>query len=270
MFRALTFIKRVGNLEKARAEIETALQGMANRSSEDNSLHEGWLRNVYALTYFQEKKFEPAMHQEKLAMKCVGELHDPSATHLKINLISNVSVLQESAKKFSDAITTWRRFEKISANWGANFLKHHSYRLGGLLLKAGQRDEGVSHYVAALASARSLGDPFHTQAISAELGRQALTDGNRAEATLRFEEALDTAKRVGDPLRIAQSMAGLSLAGGDVSLGDAQRLAGETSTYADEARQLVNAIASADQKTIEAALPAPRSKLNRPFDLVNL
>lgn len=270
MFRALTLIKRVGNIEKARAEIEAGLQGMAGRQSDATALHEGWLRNVYALTYFQEKKLEQALGQEKLAMKCVGDLHDPSATHLKINLISNVSVVQESAKRFADAITTWRRFEKISSNWGANFFKHHGYRLGGLQLRAGEREEAVRNYSGAYASAVQLGDAFHRQGIAAELGRYHLEAGDSAEAQRWFENAIEAARAIGDPFRLAQSVAGLSLVKGERDFSEAQRLAAESTSYGDEPRGLIDALATGEPEKIRTALPAPRSKLNRPFDLVNL
>jgi len=269
MFRALTLIKRIGNLPKARAEIEDGLAGLSGREGQERLLHEGWLRNVYALTYFQEKALEPALHQEKLAMKCVGELHDPSATHLKINLISNISVLQETAKKFVESITTWRRYEKISANWGANFFKHHAYRLAGLELMAGDRTAAVTDYGRAYASAESLGDSYHRQSIAAELGRLHLDDGNRGEALVWYRRAAEGAREIGDPLRLAESLAGEALCGeGDFA--EPLRLAGESTTYPTEAHKLTAALQKGEAAGIQAALPKPRTKLNRPFDLVNL
>lgn len=270
MFRALTLIKRVGAIPQARAEIEAGLQGMANRGGESSSLHEGWLRNVYALTYFQEKKLEAALEQEKLALKCVGELHDPSATHLKINLISNVSVLQETGKRYADAITTWRRFERISANWGANFTKHHSYRLAGLQLKAGGPEEAVRGYSEAFASAELLGDAFHRQAIALELGRHFFDRKDLTEAERWFNQAEAASREVGDPLRLAQSLAGKALLGGKPDFRQAQHLAEQTTSYPTEAPPLIEALASGDAERVAEVLPAPRTKLNRPFDLVNL
>lgn len=269
MFRALTLIKRLGNLDRARAEIEDGLQGMRGRNGHETQLHEGWLRNVYALTYFQEKALAPALEQERLAMKCVGSLHDPSATHLKINLISNVSVLHEAAKQFSEAISTWRRFEKISANWGQNFFKHHSYRLAGLFMLAGDHGEAVKGYSQAYESAESLGDPFHRQWIAAELGRLFSDQGNPEESRRWFERAVEGARAIGDPLRLAESLAGLSLTGGNADLSEARRLAGETTTWPDQGQRLAGALAQGPE-AFKALLPKPRTKLNRPFDLVNL
>jgi tetratricopeptide (TPR) repeat protein len=270
MFRALTMIKRLGNLDRARAEAEAGLKVLEGNGGPQSALHEAWLRNVYALICFQEKQLDQAMHQEKLAMKCVGDLHDPSATHLKINLISNLSVVQETRKQYADAIATWRRFEKISANWGVNFFKHHAYRLAALQLLAGERAAAVQGFGQAYASAEALGDPFHLQVIAAELGRVYLDAGERAEAETWFRRAAESARAIGDPLRLAESLAGISVAVGGTDWAEAKRLAGESTTYVAEAAKLSQALASGDPAAVQAVLPRPRTKLNRPFDLVNL
>lgn len=270
MYRALTLIKRLGNVDKARAEIQAGLEGMKDCSGEDRLLHEGWLRNVMALTYFQEKKLEPAVNEEKLAIKCVGELRNPSATHLKINLISNLSVVQETARRYEDAITTWRRFEKISENWGENFHKHHRYRLAGLTLAAGRPDEAVGWYKGAYENADKLGDVYHRQLIAAELGRHYLDGGDTTASVEWFGRAVDYARQVGCPFRGAESLAGLALARGGTDFSEAIAAAEASSTFPDEAKALADTLRSGDAAAVQAKLPRPRSKLNRPFDLVNL
>jgi len=269
MYRALTLIKRLGNLPTARAEIEAGFAALAGRESNARSLHEGWLRNVYALTWFQDKKLEQAMVEEKKAMRCVGELHDASATHLKINLISNASVLQETAKMYSDAITTWRRFEKISEKWGDNFAKHHRYRLAGLQLAAGERDVAVENYTHAYQSAQKLGDPLHSQVVSAELG-QFYLGSEQATSQRWFTLAVEHARTLGDPLRLAQSLAGLALAQGSRDFSEALRCAQASTTTPAETTPLVTALAGGEPEAVGRVLPKPRSKLNRPFDSVNL
>jgi tetratricopeptide (TPR) repeat protein len=270
MFRALTLIKRLGNVDKAQAEIEEGLRALGECEGPQRALHEAWLRNVYALAWFQVKQFDQALHQEKLAMKCVADLHDPSATHLKINLISNLSVLQETRKQFADAVATWRRFEKISASWGVNFFKHHAYRLAALQLLAGEQEAVVQGFNQAYGSAQALGDAFHQQVIAAELGRVLLEAGDRAGAEAWFRRAVEGARAFGDPLRLAESLAGVAVATGGTDWAEAQRLAGESTTHLTEAARLSKALASGDPAAVQAVLPAPRTKLNRPFDLVNL
>jgi tetratricopeptide (TPR) repeat protein len=269
MYRALTLIKRLGQLPNARAEVEAGLAVMQGQQSEARSLHEGWLRNVYALTYFQDKKLEQAMVEEKKAMRCVGELHDASATHLKINLISNASVLQETAKMHADAITTWRRYEKLSEKWGENFTKHYRYRLAGLQLAAGERESAVENYTTAYESARRLGDPLHSQVISAELGRMSLEE-QPATSVRWFTQAVEQARTIGDPLRLAQSLTGLALAEGNKDWSEALRCAQASTTDMKETQALITALSSGDAEAVRKVLPKPRSKLNRPFDAVNL
>lgn len=269
MFRALMLIKRLASLGDARKEIDLGLEWLS-KAGEDRALHEGWLRNVAALVHFQKKELEAAVKEEKLAIKCVAELHSPSATHLKINLISNLSVVQETAKQHDDAITTWRRFEKISANWGANFSKHHSYRLGGLTLVSGRASEALGHYGVAYQSAEALGDTLHRQVISQELGRQALDDGRRDEAVSWFEKSAGHANDLGDPLKVAESQVGLGLAKGEKNFANAVALAEASSAYPKEAEALRAVLASGDVAAVQKQLPKPRTKLNRPFDQVNL
>ncbi|QSQ25146.1 tetratricopeptide repeat protein [Pyxidicoccus parkwayensis] len=270
MFRALTLTKRFGQLPNARTEVEAGLAALERSTAPDRALQEGWLRNVCALTWFMERKLDKAVVEEKLAMRCVGDLHDASATHLKINLISNASYLQETARQFSDAIGTWRRFEKISERWGANFAKHHRYRLAGLELAAGERDAAVTHFTEAYANADELGDSFHRQVIAAELGRLFLDEQQPATAVEWFARAEEHARAVGDPLKAAESLAGLALAAGRTDWAEALRCAQASTTWPRETAALVEALTRGDAKAVHAALPRARTKLNRPFDPVNL
>lgn len=270
MFRALTLTKRFGQLPNARVEVEAGVAALAKSTAPDRALQEGWLRNVCALTWFQERKLDKALVEEKLAMRCVGDLHDASATHLKINLISNASYLQESARQFSDAIATWRRFESISAKWGVNFSKHHCYRLAGLEFASGARAEAVEHFTQAYASAEALKDSFHRQVIAAELGRMFLDDGKMDSAVDWFARAEQHAREIGEPLKAAESLAGLSLAAGRSDWSEALRCARASSTWPKETQALVDALGRGDAAAVQALLPRPRTKLNRPFDSVSL
>ncbi|WPB73386.1 hypothetical protein KYC5002_30550 [Archangium violaceum] len=269
MFRALTRTKRLAQLPDARAEVEAGLSLMAGLDTPLRKLHEAWLRNVYALTYFLEKKLPLAQEQEKLAMRCVGDLHDASATHLKINLISNASYLQETARNFAESIAIWRRFEKISENWGANFAKHHRYRLAALQMANGEREAAVASYTEAFTCAGELGDPLHQQVIAADLGLHLLNT-EPATAAQWFSRAAEQARVIGDPLRAAQSLAGQALAEGSGDWTEALRCAQASTTTPAETEPLVQALSRGDAEAVRKALPRARSKLNRPFDAVNL
>jgi tetratricopeptide (TPR) repeat protein len=270
MFRALASIKRIGQLTLARSEAEAGIAALEGQETPSRYLHEAWLRNVYALTFFQEKNLERALLEEKLAMRCVGDLHDASATHLKINLISNASVLQETAKKWPEAIATWRRFEAISAKWGVNFTKHHCYRLAGLQLGAGEREAAVANFTKAYESAGQLGDAFHRHVIASEMGRLYLDAQQPAHAAEWFSHAVAHAREFGDPLRVAQSLAGQQLAEGGTDWTEVRRCAAASTTCPHELNSLNKALATGDLDALRLALPRPRTKLNRPFDLVTL
>ena len=269
MYRGLMLAKRLGNTGEARKELLGAIASIEHMTDDVAMLEQGWLRNVTGLSFFAEKKLTEALEQEKLGMKCVGKLHDMKSTHLKINLISNVSVLLESAKQHDDAFKTWSRFAEISTRWDDNFHKHHKYRAAGLRLGAGDVTSAVTGYEEAFACAEKLRDTFHKQVISAELGRLWLDQGKAEVAASWFERAVEAAEVNGDPFRIAESRIGLAASTrGDLS-GSAS-LALETTTYSTEAAKLLAAANTGDADRARQVLPKPKSKLNRPFDVVNL
>jgi tetratricopeptide (TPR) repeat protein len=270
MFRGLTLIKGLGNLPQGRAELEDGLKALEGGSGPERSFQEGWLRNVYARAFFEENDLGEALEQEERAMECVNGLHDPLATHLKINLLSSVSVVLEQAGRLSEAIDTWRRFEKVSASWGAGFSKRYLYRLAGLQRVAGDRTAGVRDYGEAYARAWSQGDAFHCQAIAGELGRLHLDGGDRTEAEGWFRRAVEGAWAIGDPLRLAESLAGLTLATGSGGWTESLRLACESTTHLAEAQGFLALLKAGNPAAIQGALPAPRTWLNRPFELVTL
>jgi len=270
MYRALTLIKKMGQAAAARGELDVALEGLQTDKSAEAQLESGWLRNVRALTYFSEKQFAPALEDEKRAIAAVGSLHDLSATHLKINLISNVSVLQEASKKFEEALKTWHRFDAISGAWGEPFFKHHRYRSAGLNLAAGNTDVAKTLYVEAYENAVKLKDSYHRQVISSELGRLFWDEGRKDDALHWYGQAVQEATALGDPFRQAESLLGQAVAMGTRNYAQASELARHTTTYPKEAARLMKAAATEDAASISAVLPSPKSKLNRPFDLVNL
>ena len=269
MYRGLTLGKHLHRWEEARSVLGAALERLEDLDQDEARLEEGWLRNVLGLTHFAEKRLNEALAEEKLAMRCVAPLHDAEAAHLKINLISNVSVLQETAQKFGDALSTWRRFSEISNLWGDSFYKHHTYRASGLRLKAGDHDSAVAGYTEAYELANKLRDAFHSQVIAVELGRLHFEHGRCEEAVQWYDRAVGSAGEIGDPLRLAQSLAGQALARGTDDLAAVIRTATLSSTDPEQTKKLV-AATTTGKDALLSVLPAPKTKLNRPFDLVNL
>ncbi len=269
MFRALTRIKRIGQLKEAREEGVAGLESVTPVQGDHARLHEAWLRNVVALTWFQEKNLEAAVGEEVQAIRCLAEQYTPSATHLRINLITNLSSIQEAAKQFDQAIATWRKFEKTISAWDDNFYKHHRYRLGALQRGAGRMDEALACYQEAYRSAAKLQDAFHQQVIASDLGHLSLAAGDTAGSRSWFEQATAHARSLGDPFHVGEGLAGQWLCGA-ATAPEAQRALEADSTWPQESARLLAALAEGNREAVQKAMTPPRTKLNRPFDLVNL
>ncbi len=272
MFRALSRIKRLGQNEEAREEAYAGLQALSAVEGDKRRLHEAWLRNVVALTWFRAGKLESALGEILQATRCVADQHNPSATHLRINLITNMSSIQEAAGKHKEAISTWRTFERMKSAWDTNFSKHHRYRLGGLMRLGGQVEEALEHYDEAYRSAAALKDPFHQQVIASDLGQLHLKQGRADVARSWFEKATGHARAIGDPFHVGEGLAGEWLCGEEKSGSALQALKAleADSTWPRLSARLQGALEKKDRTEVQKAMTPPHSKLNRPFDLVNL
>jgi len=271
MFKGLILSKRSFQAQDSAHEIRLGLKQLEGLSGQAALLEQGWLRNVLALTYTQQGHFDQALTEEKLALKCVRDIATPSATHLKINLISNLSVLQEISKHYEAALNIWYRFMRFGDKWDENFAKHHHYREATLQLKAGHRDKAINNLIESYNYAKTLRDFFHQQAVACELGRIYLEGGSNDQATIWFTRACEAAREIGDPFRLGESLLGYALATQQYDWEAVLCYIKESTTYRDQAKRLRAALeCSPDPATLIALLPRPRSKLNRPFDLVNV
>jgi len=262
LYRALTKVKMMRNPAAGRSEAEQGLSLLDKADTSDTVERErGWLYNVRALCAFSEHDYGNATKDEKAALACVAGKSDTSSLHLKINLVSNISVLQERAGRPAAALNTWERFRNVGTAWDTIFRKHHSYRTAGLALAAGDAERAVEGYSDSLAACDTLDDAFHRAAIGLELG--ALRD-----PAAHYRAAIDHANQLGDPYQHALAEAGLALAEGRVPV-ETER-ARLSLTYPRQAGELCAAMQSGDPQRIGALLPKPRTKLNRPFDHINL
>jgi len=270
LYSALTLTKRKGSIGEAVAELDAGFAALAGVTDTPSVRRErGWLHNLRGLTHVTGRDLAAAMEEEKAALRCLDGLADPSSVHLKVNLISNVSVLQEKARKFDQALRTWERFLGTAPSPDHRFAKHHRYRAGGLCLTTGNSDAGQARLASSLSSCRALADDFHEYEISAELGSLTLELRRPAQAAEHFQAASDAAGRLGDPFRMAQARAGLALATGSRPDQATGTLALRSATNAVRAATLADAVRRGSADDIRKALPAVRTKLNRPFDLVN-
>ncbi len=271
MYRALTLTKRMEQIVPAQREIEAGLAVLKGRTRAIAGVHEAWLRNLYALTYFQERKLDDAREQENLAVACIDDLPGPSATHLKTNLISNFSVLFEAKGDFAMAKRVWRTFEPLNEKLGSdNGAKVYFCRLGALQYFCGETDEAISSYQTAFERAESTGDLFHGGALAGTLGRIYLERKSNAHAERWYERAAHKARAIGDCLEFAKALSGSVLATSGRDFSSARASLERNSTYDLARSKLADALRTDDAAAILAALPLPKGKMSRPFDLVNL
>ncbi|MFD7368773.1 hypothetical protein ACFV4I_21135 [Nocardiopsis alba] len=270
LYVALVETKRLGRLEDAAAELESGLALLEAESATRDSIRRerGWLNNLRALVYFRQKRFRSAFTHEQRALECINGLNDASSIHLRINLLSNVSVLQEKAGQVENAVRTWERFRSASGSENTSFRKHHSYRAGGLSLLAGRTAAGIAELGTSLEGALSHRDDFHEYEIRVELGSLVARDGNADTAHRHFTLAREAGLRLGDPLRTAVAEAGAAaVLGAGVPAGVHDLLASSV-TGPGRARDLAEGFRKGPREVLES-LPLPRTKLNRPFDTVN-
>jgi tetratricopeptide (TPR) repeat protein len=270
MYRALVFVKRLHQAGRGREEIAAGRAALVGRDLPETTIETAWLQNVSALTYFQEGTLGKAFEEAVLGLRAVAPRHEPHATHLKINLISNLSVLQEVAGRTDDALRTWERFLEVSDGWGPAVMRVHRYRDAGLRLKLGDEEGAMAHYREAYEATTELEDRLHQHIVASDLGRASLDRGRPAEAVEWFERAYDSAAALGDPMSMARSVIGAGLAREQVDEGEIRRLAALSSTFPDDAARIEAALAAGGSEDLLALLPKPRTKVNIPtlFHLV--
>ncbi|MGW3149934.1 hypothetical protein ACWDG1_35760 [Streptomyces sp. NPDC001177] len=270
LYSALTLSKRKQRLADAVAEVEQGFEVVRERQGEAESIRRerGWLHNLRGLTLFSERRLKAAFEHEKQALACMAGLTDASSAHLRINLYSNISVLQEKAGKHTSALRTWEKFKQATGAANAAFVKHHSYRSAGLRLLVGEREAALADLDTTLVNAAGLGDLFHETEVRLELGMLHATSGDTETAREQYEGAERVARLLGDPYRIALALAGQALTSGSVSASRAVATTAALSlTRPGDADALAKTVAEGGELT--ALLPKPRTKLNRPFDLIN-
>ncbi|MFC3988151.1 hypothetical protein [Actinoplanes siamensis] len=275
LYRALTTVKMMRNPVAGRDEAERGLALLDGAGDGDTVERErGWLHNVRALCAFSEGRYGGATRDEKAALNRVAGRSDASSLHLKINLVSNISVLQERAGRPEAALRTWERFANVGNAWDTIFRKHHSYRLAGLALATGDRDRAADRFADSLSACQELDDVFHRAAIGMELGGLALDRpvGGPVDAVAveHFAGAAEAAQRLGDPYQYALAQVGLALAADRTPGREALTGLCDALTYPRQAARLRDAVEAGDRSALSALIPRPRTKLNRPFDHINL
>ncbi|MGW2022454.1 hypothetical protein [Streptomyces decoyicus] len=268
LYAALTLTKRMDQIADAVAELDGGFTAVPGKDGDDDSVRRerGWLHNLRALTHFAQRELREAFGHEKEALACIEGLDDPSSIHLRINLFSNISVLQEKAGRHEQAARTWSRFKEAAGSANASFVKHHAYRAAGLALLLGERDAALEDLSKTLVCAAEFNDDFHETEVRLEVGTLLLGSGQRSDAAEHFDRAAAGATRIGDPYRMALAQVGRAAADHVAVGGETGALARLSLTHPERAARLAECTAAGDATGL---LPRVRTKLNRPFDLIN-
>jgi tetratricopeptide (TPR) repeat protein len=285
LLRALLCIKRIGDVQAGFEDVRLGLaelgvtdpaeNGAPAAPSEEAAVEAAWLYNVQALGYVEMRDAAAAEAAERRAIRLVARLASTDATHLKVNLISNLSVLAERTRAPGKALDIWQRFTKAPGTWSPTFVKNFSYREANLLVCLDRTDEALTALRRARDAAEQTGDDYYGAFIS--LGGAALLigDGRPEEALPWYRLAEAHADRVNDDYLRGLARLGCALLSADDSLPgsvttELRTLFGRASSHPDQARATMAALEADDLDACRSALPAMGQKLNRPFVPVRL
>jgi tetratricopeptide (TPR) repeat protein len=291
LLRALLYIKRIGDVQAGFTDVHLGLAelGAADPARDgappgertagigpEAAVEAAWLYNVQALGYLQLRDAAAAEVAERRAIRLVARLASTDATHLKVNLISNLSVLAERSGDPGRALDIWRRFTRAPGTWSPTFVKNFSYREANLLMLLDRTGEALTALRRARDAAGQTGDDYYGAFIS--LGGAALLagDGRQEEALSWYQLAEEHADRVNDDYlrglaRLGRAL--LVLTGDrlpDDVAADLRALFSGASSHPAQARATVAALEGGDPAACRSVLPAMGQKLNRPFVPVRL
>ncbi|HEY6794634.1 MAG TPA: hypothetical protein VI248_08120 [Kineosporiaceae bacterium] len=270
LYAGVTLAKRQDLLPEAVAEVTAGFAALPARAAEPASTRRerGWLHNLRGYTHFVQGALAAALEQERAAFGCIDGCTDARSVQLRIDLVSNVSVLQESAGRLDQALQTWEWLAVDDVPVTASFGTHHSYRAGGLQVRAGDVENALPRLDESLRRCVGAADDFHEFEIAAELGALLLGRGRRVASAELFDRAALAATRLGDPYRMAVAAVGGAASRGvrvDEHTAGLARLSG---TQSRRAQALVEGCRQGADPI--CLLPHVRTMLDRPFDLIDV
>lgn len=245
MYLGLIAGKRLHRITEAEQYLEAGMAEVEGRTDPACVLERSWLLNVRALMAFQLREAGQAMVLVREARELMRPLHSSEATHLKINLVSNVSMLLELTDRVEKAAQLWQQFAAFLGPANELFAKHYYYREGGLRLLAGLTDDALGSFVDSYAQCDLVHDPFYAAIVARACGYTTYQLGRFTEAADWYTLAAANSAACGDHAALPEDRALAVLAAG--------RAAGRV-----------------DLDSTGPVPAPPWTKLNRPFYLVNL
>lgn len=276
LLRALLRIKRMSDMPAGFEDVRAGLADLESDSSEEAAIEGAWLYNVWALGYVQLRDAAAAEHAERKAIRLVAKRSSTDATHLKVNLISNLSVLAEHSGDPGRALDIWQRFTRAPGTWSPTFVKNFSYREGSLLARLRRVDDALAALARAREAAAETGDEYYGAYISLGAASLLVSEHRFDEAGSWYRHAEQHADRINDDFLRGLARIGLALNRSDaeapreeVARGLCQLLDRGLS-HPREAAELAEALRNADLQACRESMPTVNRKLNRPFTPVRL
>lgn len=282
-FLGLLYTKRFSDPQRGRLFLEKALCYLDGYEGEQEDVERAFIYNALALTYVDEKKPQDAFAFCKKALDAIQQgHHSPDATHIKINVISNIGVLYEFTGKLERALKNWMFFEPFLSAAGPVFAKHHYYRTGALLFKMGAYRQAQAAFEAGYDLATLLHDDFHQDILARAVAVACYREGDYAaavrwyQASLTAKQALiqeDELPRVGLALALSREQRDGQPHAAQRAVRDVLALqeTGEAAEKACEALLLWETRPEPRwQELVTWALEPPAIKLNRSFTSTNL
>ncbi|RXT29802.1 hypothetical protein B5P46_01640 [Rhizobium leguminosarum] len=253
-YLALVHIKRLGNPVEGRQHVDVALDLLeaAGDAAHDNEI--AWLYNLKALSFVEEKNLAAAGRCLHLAVtRNARPARSSDQVHLKLNLLNNITLLEEISGRYDQAIARYAMLEPLMRTASPSAAKHWHYRLGALMVRCGRREEGIVHLEAAHASAERDEDLYYCDRIAADIAAVQEACGDRTNATLWYRRAAAIEREIGnatglDHVNAALARMALLPAMDDGKIEDDRRAAPESFR----------------------PLSAIKTRLNQPFHQINL
>jgi len=281
MYLGLLTGKRLHRVADAQVLLKEGLAAIDGQTDAAATLERGWLLNVSALMAFQTKRHKDAMQMVHESLQLMSPLSSSDAVHLKINLLSNISVLLEATGNIDQALEMWLQFGRFLNGGSDVFAKHYLFREGGLRVKTGDLDGAMSCFSRSFEKAQPIDDDYHAEIAARACGYVAHAQSSFADSARWYGLSADLLVRTGDYDELPRVLLAAALSSLRAGRADAARdfvaRAETMSANADGAPSAtVKAVARAlattpamDLERLERDLVvAPSTKLNRPFTLI--
>ncbi|HEX7734152.1 MAG TPA: tetratricopeptide repeat protein [Ktedonobacteraceae bacterium] len=169
-YLSLLATKRLADFSQAEQLLDAGLAEIAGRDDDESTVERAWLSNIRALSLFSQKQHAQAFALCKSAYDVIRSTHIDGVLHLKVNLISNMSVVMEEMGNIAGALKAWHFFRPFLQGDNQLFQKTYYYREAGLLLKQGETEQAIELFRTSYRQAEATHDAFHMDFIARDIG----------------------------------------------------------------------------------------------------